>query len=170
MIVKARFGALLLGIALAITLATVGSAQSGVTVLGAFMKTRSGSPDHAYGHRVELWQAGETLFGTLTVWDGPAFDVPTVLLEDVRFTPRTGAVTFTARCGAIYRFTGTLTRTALRGTLIEDYGPRSTPTSQQVTLPRSEEMTEFMTSVSITSVDAFRKALDERIAMVKGRC
>jgi hypothetical protein len=64
----------------------------------------------------------------------------------------------------------TLTRTALRGTLIEEIGPRSTQTSRQVTLRRSEDMTELMASVSIMSIDVFREGLDERIATLKGRC
>jgi hypothetical protein len=73
-------------------------------MIGAFADVRPGSPDHAYGHRVELWQAGETLFGTLTVRNGPAYDVPTVMPEDGPFHATKGAMTFTAQCGPIYRF------------------------------------------------------------------
>ena len=81
---------------------------------------------------MDLWRAGNCIFGLLEVSEGPAGDTPTGLLTDVRSTPA-GALGFKARLTTgittvdgspawvpsrdLFVFTGRLGTTALEGKL-----------------------------------------------------
>jgi hypothetical protein len=52
--------------------------------------------EHAYGRMVDLWRAGDCIFGLLEVSEGMAGDTPTGLLTDLRSTSA-GALGFTAK-------------------------------------------------------------------------
>jgi hypothetical protein len=88
--------------------------------------------EHAYGRAVDLWRAGNCIFGLLEISEGPAGDTPTGLLTDVRSTA-TGAFGFIAKLTTgittvdgsppwvpsrdLFVFTGRLGTTALEGNL-----------------------------------------------------
>jgi hypothetical protein len=82
---------------------------------------------------LELWKEGNRVFGLLLVYTGAPSDPPAGILEDVKFNPRSGNLSFSARLstGLVYgrgysgvasrdqfTFKGVLTRTQLTGTLM----------------------------------------------------
>lgn len=95
--------------------------------------------EHAYGRAVDLWRAGNCVFGLLEVSEGPAGDTPTGLLTEVRSTPA-GALGFIAKLTTgittvdgstawvpsrdLFVFTGRLGPTALEGNLRRSNGLR----------------------------------------------
>jgi hypothetical protein len=97
----------------------------------------------------------------LLVYTGAPSDPPAGILEDVKFNPRSGNLSFSARLstGLVYgrgysgvasrdRFTfkGFLTRTQVRGTLMrsDELFPTDRLTSERVRLRRSELLTQVM--------------------------
>src|SRR5450759_4216040 len=63
--------------------------------VGIFTNMRY-TTEHAYGYSVSLWRAGDCVLGLLEASDGLAGDTPAGQLEDVRYDPRHGALSFTA--------------------------------------------------------------------------
>jgi len=99
--------------------------------IGEFSNMRY-TADHAYGYMVELWRDGDSAIGWFLVSAGPQGDTPLGMLENVKFNPRTGALSFTARLsiGVVllpggqqeptrdrFEFSGSLKSTVLAGTL-----------------------------------------------------
>jgi hypothetical protein len=80
----------------AVLLATQLPALASVKPIGEYSNMRY-TAEHAYGYTVQLWQDGNQFFGLFMSAFGLAGDTPTGLLEDVKFNPSTGALSFTAR-------------------------------------------------------------------------
>lgn len=131
-----------------------------VKVLGNFSGVKHAHGD-AFGYALDLWKEGGRVFGLLLVYTGPPADPPTGILEDVKFDPRSGQLSFSARLstGIVYsrgysgvpsrdRFTfkGVLKRTQVIGTLTRsnELFPSERPRSEKVRLRRSEVLTQVM--------------------------
>jgi hypothetical protein len=131
-----------------------------IKVIGNFANVRHAHGD-AFGYALELWKEGNRVFGLLLVYTGAPSDPPAGILEDVKFNPRSGNLSFSARLstGLVYgrgysgvasrdRFTfkGVLTRTQLTGTLMrsDELFPTDRLTSERVRLRRSELLTQVM--------------------------
>jgi|GEM_PF-2345949 len=136
-------------------------AASKVEVLGAFSSIAHTEED-AFGYAVELWKEGDQIFGLLFVYVGPPADPPTGMLEDVKFDPATGHLSFTARITTglaysrdyvgvpsrdRYKFEGIFTRRQLIGKLSHsnDLWPEERPMSSRIRLRWSAFNTELMT-------------------------
>lgn|SRR5690349_3011144 len=106
-------------------------ADSPVAAVGEFSNMRY-TEEHAYGYSIQLWRAGETLFGLFLASEGLAGDTPTGLVENVRFDPATRKLSFQAKLtmgiridgdGAsrpsqdLFEFDGRLNQNELAGTL-----------------------------------------------------
>lgn len=108
--------------------------------------------EHAYGHQVLLWAAGECLVGFLESSEGLAGDTPMGLLENVRYDRKTGKLAFSARlslgrelsAGAketqrsrdLFTFEGTLKKDQLAGVLTHAWpnDPKMVPVREEVVL------------------------------------
>jgi hypothetical protein len=64
--------------------------------VGEFTNMRF-SEEHAHGYSVQLWRAGDELFGLFMAANGLAGDTPTGRLQRVRFDPAANTVVFDAR-------------------------------------------------------------------------
>jgi len=64
--------------------------------VGEFSNLRF-TEEHAYGYMVDLWRDGDSIVGLFLASEGLQGDTPTGMIENVRFNPRTGALSFTAR-------------------------------------------------------------------------
>jgi hypothetical protein len=99
--------------------------------MGEFSNMRF-TEDHAYGYEVELWRDRESVIGLFFASEGPQGDTPTGLIENVKFNPRTGAISFTAKLTIgvnilsggrqepsrdLFEFSGVLSATRLTGML-----------------------------------------------------
>lgn len=67
-----------------------------IVTIGAFSNMIYDS-EHAYGYKVELWRERNRIFGFFLVSQGLKGDMPTGLLDDVKFNPRTGQLAFQAQ-------------------------------------------------------------------------
>ena len=131
-----------------------------IKVVGNFSNVRH-VYDDAFGYSLKLWKEGNRVFGLLLVYTGAPSDPPTGILEDVKFDPRSGKLSFSARLttGLVYgrgftgvpsrdRFTfkGRLTRSQVIGTLTraDELFPDGRPTTKRVRLRRSEMLTQVM--------------------------
>jgi hypothetical protein len=149
---------------LALILSLVSPGQAGcrtipdtaqIQLIGRFSDVRY-TEEHAYGHAVELWRAGDCVFGLFEMAQGLAGDTPTGLLLDVRYAPN-GALGFSAKLttgittGAgspawvpsrdLFVFTGRLGRTALVGKLrrSDQLRPGVEPADSHIVLRRMPE-------------------------------
>jgi hypothetical protein len=113
--------------------------------------------EHAYGNMVELWRAGDCVFGLFQASSGLAGDTPTGNLTAVTYEPKTGHLEFTAKltmglssaAGStalvpsrdLFVFTGRLESKALRGRLRQSNGlrPELPPVEQAIILPRLKQ-------------------------------
>lgn len=135
-------------------------AERRVRIVGAFSHVKH-TGDDAFGYSLQLWQEGDQLFGLLSVYTGAPSDPPTGVLEDVKFDPRTGQLSFSARLstGLTYgggysgvpsrdRFTfkGVLTRSGVNGVIQQanELNQNARPTSTRVRLHRSAAYTQLM--------------------------
>jgi hypothetical protein len=135
------------------------SANPGVTIVGEFSNMRY-TEEHAYGFTVELWREGEQLFGLFLASAGLAGDTPAGLLENVKYDPRTGRLSFSAKLtmGSVmladgeqapsrdfFEFDGTLGPSALAGTLRQfdrlEAGRPSTSVKARLRKQRGSAMT-----------------------------
>ena len=88
--------------------------------------------EHAYGYAVDLWRDGDSVVGLFLASEGLQGDTPTGMLENVKFNPRTGALSFTAKLTTgvtllpgggqepsrdLFEFSGTLKSAVLTGML-----------------------------------------------------
>ena len=139
------------------------SAQPAATVqvLGNFSNVRRAGEDDALGYTLRLWKEGNKLFGLFAAYVGPPADPPVGILEDVKFDPRTGRLSFSARLstGLVsgpgydrvasrdrFVFKGVLIRREVRGTLkrSNDLFPDRRLESEKIRLRRSQFLTELM--------------------------
>src|SRR2546425_9747656 len=74
----------------------IGYCASPIRYIGAFTNVRY-TAEHAYGYTVQLWRQGDGLIGLLLDAQGSQADVPTGLLEEVRFDPARGTLSFKAK-------------------------------------------------------------------------
>jgi hypothetical protein len=126
-----------------------------INSIGRFSDMRY-TEEHAYGRAVNLWRAGNCIFGFLEISEGLAGDTPTGLLTDVRSTPA-GALGFIARLTTgitrvdgssawvpsrdLFVFTGRLGTTALEGKLrrSDQLRPGVEPADSHIVLRRVPE-------------------------------
>lgn len=135
-----------------------------IDLVGEFTNMRY-TEEHAYGYSVELWRSGKCLFGLFLASEGLAGDTPTGLIENLKFDSRTGAIAFLARLTMgrltakdldnvesrdVYRFTGKLSRTWLRGTVRHTNAllPQHPGVSAALVLRRSREHADALRSVA----------------------
>jgi hypothetical protein len=67
-----------------------------ITFVGEFSNMRY-TEEHAYGYSVQLWREGSAVFGLLLASEGLAGDTPAGLLEDLKYDPRSGKLSFKAK-------------------------------------------------------------------------
>jgi hypothetical protein len=72
------------------------AAEIPITVVGEFTNMRF-TGEHQYGYAVQLWRQGDRVFGLFSAAAGLQGDTPTGMLDDIRFDPRTGALSFRAK-------------------------------------------------------------------------
>jgi WD40 repeat protein len=114
-----------------------------ITSVGGF-KNECSASDLPYCYSVDLWRQGDIVFGLFTSALMDA-DNPTGLLEDTKFEPQTGRLSFKARLSIgevapgkpsrdLFEFAGKLEKLALVGTLkISDpLRPTTAPTTRSV--------------------------------------
>jgi len=145
---------LLVGLVITPVLKSAEDSARPVAVVGHFTNmTYAG--EHAYGYAVQLWRQGDGLLGLFLASEGLEGDTPTGLLEDVKFDPGSGEISFRARLsvGVVYskkrhgvpsrdlfEFAGVLAGTRLRGTVkrSDALDPEEPPRSDKVVLLRSK--------------------------------
>jgi hypothetical protein len=121
-------------------------------LIGCFTDVKA-SAEHAKGYSVRLWSGGSEWFGVVDRFEGPPFDPPMGLLEEIRHADTTGAVSFKAKMsfglGAsgptreLVIFSGVLDKVGLRGTFdIEhlDAPPAVRVQRETVVLRRAEQL------------------------------
>lgn len=64
--------------------------------LGSFSNMEY-TEEHQYGFEVDLWRVGRTLFGHFFHSEGLIGDAPTGLLENIKYFPETGELSFEAK-------------------------------------------------------------------------
>ncbi len=117
----------------AIALACLCSAQGRfrrIRAIGEFSNVRSTDGEHAYGYRVDLWRVDSSMAGLFFVFAGSNEDAPVAVLDDVKYNPRTGALSFTTKlttgCDVLpglklkpsresFQFSGVLEEESLKG-------------------------------------------------------
>ena len=143
--------------------------------VGAFSNVRY-TAEHAYGYTAELWREQNRIFGFFLSSQGLMGDTPTGLLEDVRYEPRTGEITFQARLTTglfsnrefhmvpsryVYRFKGILKRRHMIGTLeiANALTPTEAPSREKIKLKLSQKESEVM--IDAQSYIEWREKADE---------
>jgi hypothetical protein len=128
--------------------------------IGAFSNMRYDA-GHAFGYTAQLWREQNRIFGFLLSSEGLMGDTPTGLLEDVRYHPRTGELTFRARLTTglfsnrqfnmvpsrdVFRFKGVLKGSHMIGTLeiANALTPTEVPRREKIKLKISEKESEVM--------------------------
>jgi hypothetical protein len=128
--------------------------------IGALSNMRYTS-EHAYGYTAELWREQNRIFGFFLWSEGLIGDTPTGLLEDVKYDPRNGNLSFVARLTNglfsnrqfsmvpsrdILRFRGTLKGRHLKGTLeiSNALTPEDAPRREKIDLTLSKNESEVM--------------------------
>ena len=150
-------------------------APASIIKIGAFSNMRY-TAEHAYGYRAELWREQNRVFGFFLWSEGLMGDTPTGLLEDVRYDPRTGSLSFSAKLTTglfsnqnfsrvpsrdLLRFRGTLKGRHLRGTLeiSNALTPEDAPKREKIELTLSKKESEVM--IDADSYDAWKLRADE---------
>jgi hypothetical protein len=98
-----------------------------ITFVGEFSNMRY-TEEHAYGYSVQLWREGAAVFGLFLASEGLAGDTPTGLLDDLKYDPRSGKLSFNAKLTMgvdarqqpshdLFEFDGTLSARAVSGVL-----------------------------------------------------
>ena len=116
------------------------------STIGSFSNMRF-TQEHQYGVEVQLWREGQELLGLLSYSEGLIGDTPTGLLEQVRYDPQTGEVSFRARLTTgqhfcklhkdvpsrdLFIFQGRLSRSSVTGVLKRsDLLHPESPTSEE---------------------------------------
>ncbi|MCL4501420.1 MAG: hypothetical protein M1438_06125 [Deltaproteobacteria bacterium] len=121
-----------------------------VVFLGSFSDMRA-TEEHQYGAEVRLWRQGSDLFGFFSYADGLSGDTPTGLLNDLKYEPKTGRLSFQAKltmgwhyCNLhraspahdLFTFQGILAPAALSGNLqlFDGLHPEKQPEGKKVVL------------------------------------
>ena len=135
-------------------------------VIGEFSNMRF-TGEHAYGYSVQLWRNGDNLMGLFLASEGLAGDTPTGILENLKFDARTGKLSFRAKLTMgvevlgngrqastrdLFEFDGTLTKTALAGTL-----KRSPGRVERVKLAKQKENS----TIEAATYEEWKKQVDE---------
>jgi hypothetical protein len=149
--------------------------------IGAFSNMRY-TAEHAYGYKAELWREQNRIFGFFLSSQGLIGDTPTGLLEDVRYDPRTGQLSFRTRLTTgsfsnrqfnmvpsrdVFQFRGVLKGKQLRGTLeiSNALTPTDAPRREKIKLKLSDKESEVMIEAK-SYVDWLDKA--QEILKVRG--
>jgi hypothetical protein len=77
-------------------LAARAPAQARITFVGELSNMRY-TEEHAYGYTIQLWREGTAVFGLLLASQGLAGDTPTGLLDDLKYDPQSGKLSFKAK-------------------------------------------------------------------------
>jgi len=112
---------------LSLIAAAFAQAPRPITFVGEFSNMRF-TEEHAYGYSVQLWREGATVFGLFLASEGLAGDTPTGLLDDLKYDPRSGKLSFRAKLTMgidarqqpthdLYQFEGNLSARAVSGVL-----------------------------------------------------
>jgi hypothetical protein len=170
---------LFLGVALALMSPTQTSCRiipdtARIQSIGRFSDMQY-TEEHAYGHAVMLWRAGNCIFGLFESSEGLAGDTPTGLLTDVRYSP-SGALSFAAKLTTgmtniagsaapvpsrdLFGFTGRLGTTALDGKLrrSEELRPAVEPADVHIVLRRISEQDGLLDEAE--TYGAWREAVE----------
>ena len=148
------------------------ASTSTVSIVGEFSNMRY-TEEHAYGFAVQLWRKGADVFGLFMASEGLAGDTPTGLLENIKYDPRTGRLTFNARLttGVVimpnrkeepsrdyFEFQGVLNGSALTGILTrsDHLRPGATKTTEQIRLRKLGKTAIMQPS----SYDEWKKSAD----------
>lgn len=67
-----------------------------ITFVGEFSNMRY-TEEHAYGYTVQLWREGANVLGLFLASEGLAGDTPTGMLDDLKYDPRSGHLSFKAK-------------------------------------------------------------------------
>ena len=154
---------LLVGLVITPVLKSAEDSARPVAVVGHFTNMTN-TEEHAHGYAVQLWRQGDGLLGLFLASEGLEGDTPAGLLEDVKFDPESGEISFRARLsiGVVYskkhhgvpsrdlfEFAGVLAGTRLRGTVKRSdvLDPEGPPRREKVVLLRSK---------SIEGMEAFK--------------
>ena len=86
----------LLLVMLSLIAAAFAQAPRPITFVGEFSNMRY-PEEHAYGYSVQLWREGSAVFGLFLASEGLAGDTPTGLLDDLKYDPRSGKLSFQAK-------------------------------------------------------------------------
>lgn len=129
--------------------------------VGAFSNMRF-TEEHAYGYTLELWRAGNCLFGLFESSEGLSGDTPTGMLDQVRHDAATGKLTFGARLTMgvtkpknatdwvpsrdLFEFSGRLGPRVIKGKLrqSDQLQPGVSTIEREIVLPLSKQQGEFM--------------------------
>jgi hypothetical protein len=133
--------------------------------------------EHAYGQTLELWRAGDCVFGSFERSDGLAGDTPIGLLSEVRYdTQKAGALAFTAKLTTgmttasgsrswvpsrdLFTFTGRLSGRTIEGKLRQSnqLQPESPAPEQSIRLTRVPDDAD---AAEATTYGAWRERMDE---------
>ncbi len=105
--------------------ASFAQAPRPITFVGEFSNMRY-TEEHAYGYSIQLWREGAAVFGLFLASEGLAGDTPTGLLDDLKYDPRSGKLSFKAKLTMgvdarqqpshdLFEFDGTLSARAVSG-------------------------------------------------------
>jgi len=67
-----------------------------ITFVGEFSNMRY-TEEHAYGYTIQLWREGTSVFGLFLASEGLTGDTPTGVLDDLKYDPRSGRLSFRAK-------------------------------------------------------------------------
>jgi hypothetical protein len=138
--------------------ATIGPTAD-ISEIGTFSNLRF-TEEHQYGETVLLWRAGPCIFGLLESAQGLQGDTPIGELQDVTYSPNTGALKFSAKLTVgvitgpasprpqpsrdLFTFDGTFGSARLTGALIHATQLDPRPPARNIVLTTSTRDTEFM--------------------------
>ena len=134
-------------------------AAAKITEIGAFSNLRH-TDEHAYGYTVMLWRSGNCVFGLFESAAGLAGDTPIGELQQVKYEPKKGSLSFTAKLTTgvvrsaqgdepshdLFKFEGTLRSKRVAGVIVhaQPDHPAPEPAREKVELPASSDAAEFM--------------------------
>jgi tetratricopeptide (TPR) repeat protein len=127
--------------------------SSSFAAVGSFSNMRF-TEEHQHGSEVQLWREGARLSGLFFHAEGLMGDAPAGLLEDVRWDPKTGTVSFTSKLTTgqhfckvhkdvpsrdVFSFRGELSDSSLSGVLkrSDALHPETPPIEEKVALART---------------------------------
>jgi hypothetical protein len=129
-----------------------GEGHSSFAAVGSFSNMRF-TEEHQHGSEVQLWREGARLSGFFFHAQGLMGDAPAGLLEDVRWDPKTGTVSFTSKLTTgqhfckvhkdvpsrdLFSFRGELSDSSMSGVLkrSDALHPEMPPIEEKVALER----------------------------------